>query len=445
MEQRLTLIETENHRLHEVEELLTRKSAFQSLLMKISNDYINIPLEHSNDAINNSLKEIGLFVDADRSYIFDYDHEGKTASNTFEFCSEGIQPEIQNLQQIPYDMIPDWIEYHFAGKMIYIPEVNKLPEGNLKELLASQNIQSLITLPMMSGETCLGFIGFDAVRTTRLYTNEEIDLLKLYSQMLINLKLRTKKENDLNEIKSRLEKSLEQEIELNQMKSNFITMTSHQFRSPLTTIQASADLLNLMLNSSNEKGKEKMQKHIGRIFTEVGRLNSLLSEVRFLGRASNEKINLKPTMVDLSVLFNNLINEVDLYPGDSRKPKLLLNGIPRAIHADEQLLSQAFNCLLNNALKFSQGCAEPEVTIYFQSEKIEVVIMDYGIGIPQPHMENLFKSFARASNAENINGTGLGLAIAKHIFDLHHAEIQVTSVIGNGSQFKVIFNQGNKD
>ena len=427
----------ENQHLHEVERLLKRKSAFQALLMKISNEYINIPLDRANEAINHSLKEIGTFVDADRSYIFDYNHQEKNASNTFEYCSEGITPEIDNLQQIPYDMIPDWISYHFDGKLIYIPEVNKLPEGNLRDLLSSQGIQSLITIPMMDGPTCLGFIGFDAVKNTRVYTDEEIDLLKLYSQMLINLHLRTRKENEVNEVKAKLEKTLEREIELNRMKSNFITMTSHQFRSPLTTIQASADLLKMILAKQQPEGNSKLEKHIGRIFTEVERINNLMNEVRFLGKATTDNIPFEPSPVDVVALVDHLIAGNSILPGDFRIPTVKINGIPQPIQADERLLTQAFSHLLNNALKFSTGKPEPEVNLNFSKDALSISITDQGIGIPERDIENLFTSFSRASNVENINGTGLGLAITKHIIEMHKGDIRLTSTEGQGTKVEI--------
>lgn len=428
---------TENEQLHEIEQLLKRKSAFQSLLMKISNEYINIPLDQASRAINNSLREIGTFVDADRSYIFDYNHEEKNASNTYEYCAEGIQPEIDNLQQIPYDMIPDWISYHFNGKLIYIPEVNQLPDGNLKDLLSAQGIQSLITLPMMDGTNCLGFIGFDAVKNIRAYTEDEIDLLKLYSQMLINLYLRNRKENEVNEVKSKLEKALEKEIELNRMRSNFITMTSHQFRSPLTSIQASTDLMKMILDQQQPQGKEKLEKHINRIFSEVDRINNLMNEVRFLGRAATDNIAFDPTSVDVVELLKHLIAGSPLLPGDVRVPGITVNGTSRNIQADEQLLIQAFNHLLHNALKFSQGEPVPEVILDFTDTGLQITISDQGIGIPQKDLNHLFVSFVRASNVENINGTGLGLAIARHIIDLHKGTISLESEENKGTRVMV--------
>ena len=432
-------IESENLHLHEVEKILTRKAAFQALLMKISNEYINIPLEKSSEAINNSLKEIGTFVDADRSYIFEYNHETKTTSNLYEHCIEGIQPEIQNLQEIPYEYLPDWITNHFNGKLIYIPEVEKLPEGNLRDLLSAQNIKSLITLPMMDGSTCLGFIGFDAVRNHRVYTQDEIDLLKLYSQMLINLKLRTHKENEVNDFRAKLQESLEREIELNRMKSNFITMTSHQFRSPLTSIQASADLLKLIIDNLQVEKKEKLEKHLSRIFAEVDRINSLMNEVRFLGRAVNDKVSFEPISLDILAMIQHLIEGTDLHPGDPRKPSINVTGTPFHITADERLLSQAIHNILNNALKFSAGRPSPEVCLDFAADSLKIKIVDQGIGIPGEFHQELYKSFTRASNVENLNGTGLGLAITKHIMDLHKAGIQVRSTLGKGTTVELSF------
>jgi len=426
-----------HHQLVEFERQLSRKSEFQAILMKVATDYINIPLDQVSDAINRSLREIGLFVDADRSYIFDYDHAEKTASNTYEYCKSGIAPEIENLKNIPYDLIPDWTLHHFNGKTIYIPSVEALPEGNLRELLSSQGIRSLITLPMMDHNVCLGFVGFDSVRVERQYSEEEIGLLTLYSQMLINLYLRRKNENEITAMRDRLELALNEEIEVNRMKTRFITMTSHQFRSPITTIQASAELLNFALGMQDFQGKEKMLKHLGRIFNEVDRLTSLLNDVHFIGRAEADRVTFEPTATDMVTLIRNIAEQEEIQPGDTRKASVSVSGTPRTVYADPQLIGQLIHNLLSNAFKYSSGAKPPEVELAFGESALQIIVSDFGIGIPEADIGRMFGTFARASNVENINGTGLGLSIVKHITDLHNGTVAVRSKLNGGSVFTV--------
>jgi len=423
--------------LEKVQRLLSRKSAFQSLLMKIATDYINIPPDKAEQVMNDSLREIGQFVDADRAYIFDYDHTEKTSSNLFEYCKKGIQPEIDNLQKIPYEMIPDWIDSHFKGELIYIPEVGELPAGNLRDLLSSQGIQSLITLPMMDHSVCLGFVGFDSVNAVRRYNEDEIALLRLYSQMLINLTLRVRNEKEIAEIRVKLEASLNHEIEVNRMKTSFITMTSHQFRSPITTIQASAELLNFGLGRQDFAGKEKMQKHLTRIFSEVERLTLLINDVHFIGRAESERVNFDPVPTDLAPLVSDLAAHQVFLSGDDRKPDFYVTGAPRPVSADPHLFTQLVINLVSNALKFSSGRPAPTITLTYTDALFKMEVADHGIGIPEKDISRLFDIFYRANNAENINGTGLGLAIASHIVRMHNGRIHASSKLNQGSVFTV--------
>ena len=173
------------------EKALNAKSLFQNLLMEISSKYINLPVNQIQFAINESLKQIGQYVKVDRVYIFNYDFASQTSSNTYEWCNDGIEPQLKLLQNIPFSDMPIWIKTHSEGKPIIVPDVKELPEGKFRELIEVQDILSLLTLPLMDGDQCLGFVGFDSVRAIRRFTEDEQLLLQLYAQMLVNVKSRT--------------------------------------------------------------------------------------------------------------------------------------------------------------------------------------------------------------------------------------------------------------
>ena len=194
------------------EKELKQQTELQDLLMKIASDYINVPLKDLDKLVDKSLKELGEFVHADRTYIFNYDFEHFNASNSHEWCAEGIEPQIENLQEIPLDFIVEWVETHKKGESMDIKDVETLPDSNLKELLASQSIQSLLAIPLMHQNNCLGFVGFDSVHKKYPYTEKEKQLLTLFAQMLVNVSLRTKTQTELDEAKQKLE-SVFNEIE----------------------------------------------------------------------------------------------------------------------------------------------------------------------------------------------------------------------------------------
>jgi signal transduction histidine kinase/PAS domain-containing protein len=183
-------------------DILQQNNLFQATLMDLATKYINLPIEKMDVTINESLSQLGNFVHVDRVYIFTYDHKSKTASNTYEWCAEGIGPQIDNLQFIPFSSIPFWIETHAKGDEIIIEKTTELPDGTVKEMLLEQDIKSVFALPLMKGNKCIGFVGFDAVINYRVFYEDEKDLLRLFGKMLVNLEIQT---NFLKQINAKTE------------------------------------------------------------------------------------------------------------------------------------------------------------------------------------------------------------------------------------------------
>ena len=180
------------------EEKLSKIVNLQTLLNHLATEFINIPLENSDNAINRLLTLIGEQLEVDRVYIFAYDFEADTMSNTFEWCSEGISHEISNLQNIPNEMVPDWVNTHRKGKIVSIPDVNKLPLNSpLRQVLEPQSIQTLVTIPMILNGECLGFVGFDSVKSIRQWNSDELTFLHVLADLLCNVTDRQRTEEAL--------------------------------------------------------------------------------------------------------------------------------------------------------------------------------------------------------------------------------------------------------
>ncbi|MEQ8241709.1 MAG: PAS domain S-box protein [Cyclobacteriaceae bacterium] len=196
----------------QVEEKLRKLSEMQSIILKMALKYINMPQEFVHDSINSSLKEVGEFVDADRAYVFEYDWQKNVCNNTYEWCNEGISPEIDNLQNVPNSAVDYWVEAHKNGQEINIESVMQLPPNDVvRQILEPQGIKSVLAIPMMKQHTCIGFIGFDSVRKTHKYLEKEKTLLKIFSGMLVNLGSKKELETNLVEAK---EKALEREEQI---------------------------------------------------------------------------------------------------------------------------------------------------------------------------------------------------------------------------------------
>lgn len=173
--------------------LISQQIDLQELLIKISTTYINIDISNIDRVINHSLKEMGEYVNADRTYIFSYDFANQTCSNTYEWCNNGIEPEINNLQQLPLQYFPDWVKKHQMGEPLIIEDVSELPndgQESLRGILEPQGIKSLIAIPMLHNDELMGFIGFDSVKQTHIYTEKEKQLLHIYAQMVVNVQIR---------------------------------------------------------------------------------------------------------------------------------------------------------------------------------------------------------------------------------------------------------------
>jgi diguanylate cyclase (GGDEF)-like protein/PAS domain S-box-containing protein len=166
-----------------------RESAerFLDLLLQLSSRFINLPLDKIDASIQSALEKMARFIEADRAYLFDYDFEAGTTSNTFEWCAPGISPQLDALQAIPLSDIPEWVEAHVKGRPMDIPDVGALPSGHLRDMLEAQEIKGLLVLPLMGKEGCLGFVGFDAVRHPPAWGEKARRLLHLFAGMLVNI------------------------------------------------------------------------------------------------------------------------------------------------------------------------------------------------------------------------------------------------------------------
>lgn len=168
--------------------------------MEISTALINLSAEDLPAAIDRFLQRVGSFVSADRAYLFDYDFDCGISINTHEWCAEGIEAQKDVLQAVPLSIAPDWVNAHRKGKTIHIADVLALPEDSgVRRLAQRLGVQSLLSVPLMDCGNCLGFIGFDAVRNRRSFSDSEQRLLGLLADMLVNVHRRHQTDAALRE------------------------------------------------------------------------------------------------------------------------------------------------------------------------------------------------------------------------------------------------------
>lgn len=232
--------------------------------------------------------------------------------------------------------------------------------------------------------------------------------------------------------------SLEQQKELNQLKSRFVAMASHEFRTPLATILLSTDLLKHYIDRLPVSERDELFQSINHA---VRRMTKMLEDILTIGKAEAEQPQFTPAILDIGVFCRDLVEQVGAEQDNMGSKRSVVNlsvtgEHPRALF-DEKHLRHIFENLLSNAAKYSRDGAAVDLQITCTPQSFEFRVTDRGIGVPPKDLPRLFESFHRASNVGNIPGTGLGLAIVKRSVELHLGHISVTSELGEGTVFAV--------
>jgi PAS domain S-box-containing protein len=228
--------------------------------------------------------------------------------------------------------------------------------------------------------------------------------------------------------------ALQKEKELSELKSGFVSMTSHEFRTPLTTILASAELLEYY---GSQLTDEQKRERLHRIKAAVKKLTHLLNEVLIIGKADAGKLEFKPGSLDLDSFCREWASEMQLNAGDRYTLNFVSQGNCHNTYMDKNLLEHIITNLLSNAIKYSPQGGNIDFELVCERGDAIFRIQDSGIGIPAEDLVQLFNSFHRAKNVGTIAGTGLGLAIVKNCVDVHKGKIEVKSEVGLGTRFIV--------
>ncbi|PMB21776.1 ATP-binding protein [Fischerella thermalis] len=223
--------------------------------------------------------------------------------------------------------------------------------------------------------------------------------------------------------------------ELNQFKSEFVSMLSHDIRSPLNTILLAAGLLQ---NSGDKLSTEKKLNHYKLIRSAIKNMTQLLDEASLLGKVDSGRLEREFTLLNLQDFCHQLVEDAQLTAVDKRITVVFTTtGQPTEILSDENLLRHILGNLLSNAIKYSHPDSIVYFELRFKNQTVIFNIKDEGIGIPLEDQKQLFQPFYRANNVGSIPGTGLGLAIVKKCLEAHGGEITVNSEVGVGTTFTV--------
>lgn len=237
---------------------------------------------------------------------------------------------------------------------------------------------------------------------------------------------------------------LEKEQELNDMKSRFISIASHEFRTPLAGILSSVDLIERYLvadkkNWSSFIHNEKVEKHLGKVKTSIKNLTVILNQFLSLGKLEEGKTTYYPEKFNLQEMCLEHTNEFKYMLKKNQKLEYRHQTNAVDVWLDKNILRNILNNLLSNSVKYTPENKSIFLDSFIDDKKIQIIIKDEGYGIPENEQKNLFRRFFRAKNVENLQGTGLGLTIVKRYVELMNGEIKFESIENVGTSFCITF------
>jgi two-component system sensor kinase FixL len=240
----------------------------------------------------------------------------------------------------------------------------------------------------------------------------------------------------LEDAKEKVSRSLEKEKELSQLKSRFVSMASHEFRTPLSSIQLSAILVE---KYAQQDDQVSISKHIGKIKNSVGSLTAILNDFLSLERLEAGKVDMQRSEFDVFKFAEEITEEMQLIAKQDQKIIYEHTGNCSLVQMDQALLKNCVINLIGNAIKYSGENTFIEFNTILTASQLTIIIKDNGIGIPENDQKHLFEAFFRAHNTGTIPGTGLGLNIVTRYTELMNGKIHFKSKVDQGTSFTLIF------
>lgn len=267
----------------------------------------------------------------------------------------------------------------------------------------------------------------------RIFRNEE--------RLPVKVVLTMDDVTERREMENRLRESLARERELSELKTRFVSMVSHEFRTPLATIQGAAQVVDLY---GHRISPEEVKKQLNTIQCKTREMTALLEDILLLGRAESGRLKFNPSEVVLGDMVRGYLEELELGLESQHTIRFVEKERPIKARIDPNLFRHIFDNLLTNAVKYSSECSTVKVCLRRVHDPtlgpeggLAMEVTDHGIGIPEADMERLFEPFHRAENVGAIRGTGLGLTVLHHAVSHHGGRIDVHSKVGHGSTFVV--------
>ena len=444
------------------ENILKQQLKIERVVSSVAKEFVMF--DDISKAINFALEKIGRVSSASRAYIFEFDEYGKTMSNTYEWCNEGIEPEIEMLQELPIETFPWWIKKISTGRILNIQDVSKLDveAKSEKEILEAQGIKSVLVLPLYFNKKLHGFVGFDNCNSISIWKSQDEIVLNLASEIFSHGFERKNSDRNLKESNDQLKDALDtlqrlqsQLIQQEQMAAigQLAAGVAHEINNPLGFVMSNHEVMKgyiselVEFSSSDvdyvdqsrlEYIKNDVKELLNDVEIGLKRVQKIVEGLRSFSRIDNisefHEFNLKVGIDNTLIILNNRIKykadiEVNV---EKNLPLIVVNG---------SKINQVILNLLTNAIdaveeKFGKQKGTIKIDAYSSGDNIIFEIEDNGIGIPYDIKNKIYQPFFTTKDIGK--GTGFGLSIAYDIIVIEHkGNIEVESTIGERTKFKV--------
>ena len=423
------------------EEALARRAEFERLVSEVSSDFVRSGPSETDAGIDRALAAIGAFTEADRAYVFLFKDGAVRMDNTHEWCAEGVEPQVESLKDIPLgEELPWFAERIRTREVVHVPDVAALPsEARLeREHFESQGIQSLIVVPMALGDRHIGFLGFDAVRSRRSWTDDDQALLRLVGEIFIHSIERKRAEAE----RGRLEEQLRQAQKMEAV-GQLAGGIAHDFNNILTIVKGNAELLKMGLPSTGDQAE-----FADEVIKGANRAADLIRQLLAFARKGKWQVvpvDIHNTIAQtVNMLAHSIDRRIDI--------RMELHASPSTVMGDP---TQLQNALLNLGVNARDAMADGGVLTYAtrnvtlaeadsnehpyeltSGNFLEICVTDTGVGMDEQTQERVFEPFF--TTKEVGKGTGLGLAGVYGCVKSHDGSISVASEPGRGATFAIL-------